>query len=145
MTDRLFSVLLLFVSLLYGLTAWRIQVPFAFDPLGPQPLPITLAILLFLLAGILILRPAQKNSTPTTRNLSLQFLTILLFYQIAWTFLGFLLSTTISVYFLTRLFKRSWMEGLMTALLLSVICYGLFNFVLEIPLPLGTFFSYSGG
>lgn len=145
MNDRLFSLLLGSIALLYGLGAYRIDVPFAYDPLGPRPLPLTLAILLFILAVILFVRPTKRLNLKSNRGHVLQLLMILAFYQAAWSFLGFLLATTISLYFLSRLFNCSWMEGFMTALLLSVISYGLFHFVLKIPLPLGTLLSYSGG
>jgi len=145
MTDRLFSLLLALMALLYGLSAHQIRVPFAYDPLGPKPLPLTLAALLLLLASILFCCPLDTSDQKTKQRAVLHLLTILVFYQVAWTYLGFLLATTISLYFLSRLFLCSWMEGLMTSLVLSVTCYGLFHFILEIPLPLGALFSYSGG
>lgn len=143
MNDRLFSLLLLFTALLYGFAAITIKVPFAYDPLGPRPVPIVLAILLAFLAVILIVNPQKNDRSKALFNRQfLHLAAIILFYQVAWSLLGFLLATTISVYLLSRLFNCSWMQGLMTALLVSVCCYGLFNFILKIPLPLGALFSY---
>ena len=146
MNDRLFSLFLLLTALLYGIFAFQIKVPFAYDPLGPLPVPLTLSILLSLLAILLLVRPLK---TSTHNNLinskTLQLIAVIIFYQISWSLLGFLLATTISIYMLSRLFQCSWMQGLMTALLISVVCYGLFHFILKIPLPLGTLFSYSSG
>lgn len=146
MNDRLLSLFLLLTSLLYGVTALRIKIPFAYDPLGPKPVPMVLAVLLAVLSIILLLRPLKKGATEHFLNgKTPQLISIVLFYQISWTLLGFLLATTISIYILSRLFDCSWMQGLMTALLISVTCYGLFNFILKIPLPLGTLFSYGSG
>lgn len=146
MNDRLFSLFLLLTALLYGLVAFRIKVPFAYDPLGPQPVPMTLAVLLITLSTILLLRPLKRAAPESLfNNKMLQLIAIALFYQVSWTMLGFLLATTISLYMLSKLFQCSWMQGLMTALLTSVTCYGLFNFILKIPLPLGSLFSYSSG
>ena len=145
MTDRHFSLLLALIALLYGLSAHQIRIPFAYDPFGPKPLPLTLAAILLSLALILLFSPLRTPAHKPDCRPVLQLVTILVFYQVAWTFLGFLLATTISLYFLARLFQCSWMEGLMTSLVLSVTCYGLFHFILKIPLPLGALFSYSGG
>lgn len=146
MNDRLFSLLLLVTALSYGFMACRLDVPFAFDPLGPQPLPLTLAVLVSVLIVLNVCSthtPARSDQSALKRIASL--FIIILFYQLTWAFLGFLLATTISIYLLSRLFLCSWMQGLMTALLVSVLCYGLFNFVFKIPLPLGTLFSYGSG
>lgn len=146
MNDRLFSIILLLTALLYGIAAITIEVPFAYDPLGPRPVPIALAVLLALFAVILIAYPQKSDrSKPLFNRRLLHLAVIILFYQVAWSLLGFLLATTISVYLLSRLFDCSWMQGLMTALLVSVCCYGLFNFILKIPLPLGALFSYGSG
>jgi len=146
MSDRLFSLLLLLSALLYGLSALSIKVPFAYDPLGPKPVPITLAVFLAVLSIILLLRPLKnKRSQNNISRRIIYLIAIILFYQISWSIFGFLMATTISIYMLSRLFQCSWMQGLLTALLISVICYGLFNFILKIPLPLGTLFSYGSG
>lgn len=146
MNDRLFSLFLLLAALLYGVAALGIEVPFAYDPLGPKPVPVVLAGLLAVLAVLLLLRPLAAGQTARPAKSPIPYLlAMILFYQLTWTLLGFLLATTISVYMLSRLFNCSWMQGLMTALLVSVACYGLFNFILEIPLPLGALFSYGSG
>lgn len=146
MRDRGFAIFLFLLAILYGATALQITVPFAYDPLGPKPVPLALAALFAVLALIVIFRPekeALENQSLLRKALFL--FAIMFFYQVTWLPLGFLLSTTLSMYLMSRLFNCSWMEGLMTALVTSVICYGLFNFMLQIPLPLGNLFSYGSG
>ena len=143
MSDRLLSLLLLVVGLIYGAAAQNYGTPFSYDPLGPKPVPLFLAGSLIILTLILLLYPhrVQLPSVPGWGR-GLWLTVILLFYQATWNLLGFLLSTTISIYLASRLYRCSWMQGLMTALVLSVICYGLFNFLLNTPLPLGNIFTY---
>lgn len=144
MNDRILSLFLLILALAYGVLAVKMHVPFSYDPLGPKPVPLMLAGVLVLLLLYLLLRPL-KVSLPESPSLirCSWLLLILLFYWISWESLGFLLSTTISIYLASRLFRCSWMQGLMVALILSVLSYGLFNFLLDVPLPLGSIFSYS--
>ena len=124
----------------------QLQVPFSYDPLGPKPVPLMLAGLLILLALFQLLRPLKLNvmNAPSLMRAG-WLLSCLSFYLLSWNILGFLLSTTLSLYLISRLFQCSWMQGLMTALILTVTCYGLFNFVLGAQLPLGLIFTYSGG
>ncbi len=144
--DRLFSLFLLLTALLYGLAVSAIKVPFAYDPLGPRPVPMALAVLLVVLSLILLVRPLRDHKPQRLfTNRLLKLTAIILFYQLTWSVLGFLLATTISIYMLSRLFQCSWMQALMTALLVSVSGYGLFNFILKITLPLGSLFSYGSG
>lgn len=143
MNDRFLSLLLLVIGLFYGAAAQEYSTPFSYDPLGPKPVPLFIASCLIVLALTLLLYPHQiKRPLLTSWSRSAWLAIILLFYQMSWSVLGFLLSTTISIYLASRLYRCSWMQGLMTALTLSVICYGLFNFILNVPLPLGRIFTY---
>ena len=143
MSDRLLSLLLLIVGLIYGAAAQDYGAPFSYDPLGPKPVPLFLAASLIILTLMLLFYPLQvKLPLAPSWGRGLWLTIVLLFYQLSWNLLGFLLSTTISIYLVSRLYRSSWMQGLMTALILSVTCYGLFNFILNTPLPLGTIFTY---
>ena len=142
MTDRIFSLFLALAGLFYGILSCRIEIPFSCDPLGPRPVPLLLAVLLVAFSLLLAVSPRRINLPRASLLTRLCWLiSILIFYQFSWGYLGFLLSTTLSLYFLSRLFECSWMQGLMTALILSVICYGVFNFLLDAPLPLGEIFT----
>ncbi len=142
MSDRIFSFFLALTGLLYGILSCTIETPFSYDPLGPRPVPILLAILLVSLSLLLLVYP-RRIRLPRASTLSRLgwMAAVLVFYQFSWSHLGFLLSTTLCLYFISRLFRCSWMQGLMTALILSVVCYGVFNFLLDAPLPLGEIFT----
>lgn len=146
MKDRFFSIFLLLLAILYGLAGLQIEVPFSYDPLGPKPVPLVLSTLLFFLSVIIFFHPlAFESWAKRERRKSLWLFAILLFYQVTWLPLGFLLSTTISCYLASRQLHCSWMQGLMGSMITTVVCYGFFNIVLHIPLPLGYIFSYTGG
>jgi len=142
MSDRLFSAFLALIGIYYGFLSTKIEPPFSYDPLGPRPIPFFLAALLVLFSLLLMIRPRRSNLPRATISVRISWLlATLLFYQLSWTYLGFLLSTTLSLYFVSRLFHCTWMQGLMTALILSVLCYGVFHFLLDAQLPLGSVFT----
>jgi len=145
MNDRIISLCLLLLGLAYGSSSLHFELPFGYDPLGPRPVPLFLALALIVLSLLLLIRPQRVPlSSAHARIKSLWLFSILIFYQLSWSLLGFLLSTTISLFLASRLFRCSWMQGLMTALILAVSCYGLFNFILAAHLPLGQIFDYRG-
>ena len=69
---------------------------------------------------------------------------VLLFYLITFRFLGFMLATTLAVYAAARTVGSTWMEGLLTGLITSIFFYGIFHFLLQVPLPLGYIFKVIG-
>ncbi len=146
MSDRLFSLLLLLLSLVYEILGLQIEVPLSYDPLGPRPLPLVLGGGLIVLTLLLLAYPGE-NSHPDKKSTFriMRLFAILCLYLATWSPLGFLLSTTICLYLLARQFHCTWMQGLMVALMVSVIYYGVFRFIFKIPLPLGNIFTLVKG
>jgi putative tricarboxylic transport membrane protein len=66
------------------------------------------------------------------------------FYLLTFRLLGFMLATTITAYAIARLVGSSWMEGLLTGLVIAIFFYGIFHFLLGVPLPLGALFQLGG-
>lgn len=146
MSDRFLSFFLLTLASLYGIQGLQLDIPFSYDPLGPKPVPLVLAAVLFLLSALIFYRPLKLSSAEKSKSRRpLWLFCLLFFYQMAWLPLGFLLSTTISCYLVSRQFHCTWMQGLMGAMVVTVICYGFFSLILNIPLPLGYIFSYTRG
>lgn len=146
MNDRRFSGVLLVLIGGYGLLGYLIDVPPFSDPLGPRFLPLVLFTVLTALMLIEFCNPkqaapaGQQKSTAPSRLFG-----IFVLYLITWKLLGFLLSTTLCLYLTARQFRCSWMQALMVALIVAVGSYGLFRFLLNIPLPLGEIYMFTRG
>jgi len=141
-SDRIVGVLLLLLSIGYGLEALRLQADTGYlaDPLGPRAFPLLLAAGLAALSLYLISRPDLDPAWPPPRVLRGQLAMLVSFvvYSYALAPLGFLLATTLEMAFLSRLFGASWRTGLQGGLGLAVVLYVIFVFGLGIPLPLGS-------
>jgi putative tricarboxylic transport membrane protein len=142
MSERFFTLLLAIFGAVYLWLGVQLEAPIAYDPLGPGVFPVVLGsflIVLCLCIGIFTdMTEFQLDSR--VKRLALT----ILFYLVTFKFLGFMLATTISVYLVARLISSSWMEGLLTGLILSICFYGIFHFLLGVPLPLGTIFMIGG-
>ncbi|SHO51231.1 tripartite tricarboxylate transporter TctB family protein [Desulfopila aestuarii] len=142
MSERLFTLLLAIFGGVYLWLGIKIEAPIAYDPLGPRIFPVVLgSFLVILCLSISIFYPmTQFQIGSRVKRLALT----ILFYLVTFKFLGFMLATTISVYMVARLVSSSWMEGLLTGLIVSIFFYGIFHFLLGVPLPLGTVFRIGG-
>lgn len=142
MSERLFTFLLALFGLVYLWFGMQIEAPAAYDPVGPRVFPVVLGSFLVLLCLFMNFSSTMIEFQIDGRVKRLA-LTIL-FYLVTFRFLGFMLATTITVYIIARLVSCSWMEGLLTGLIVSICFYGIFHFLLGVPLPLGTIFRFGG-
>lgn len=144
--DRIFGLFLLAIAAVFGGLGWGIQAPFSYDPLGPRPYPLLLAGVLAVLALWMIFKPHEVRlpARPVLTRGGMLIATLIL-YQLTFRWLGFIPSTILCVALLARMFRGSWRQGLVSGVGLALACFGLFNYVLEIPLPLGAIFSGQGG
>ncbi len=138
MSDRILAGVMLLFCLYYGLSAYTLQVPFAYDPLGPRAFPLLLSILLAVFVLLVLLSPTeQPRHWPTKRLLLKSVLVVatLVAYSITLFWLGFILSTIAAVTLLALLFEANWVQSLVGGISLGLIFYGLFGWLLQIPLP----------
>lgn len=142
MIDRLFGVFLLCLGLyvLYG--GLMLEVPFSYDPLGPTAFPIFLGVVLALLSVIVIVKPKEIHFPGLNTNLKTLLIVLLLFvYQLSFNVLGFLLSTALLVFCISKIFKGTTPQALGAGVGVSGVVYLIFSFLLEVPLPVGTLFA----
>lgn len=141
--ERIFSGCLVIVSIILLFIAWQFVAPIAYDPLGPRPYPILLLILIIISCLYLTIRPAKFSE-----KLDLGFNPVILkkigltlfsffFYAISFEFLGFIISTALMVTAVGILFGGSIKASCISGIALSVSCYFLFDYFLDVPLPLG--------
>lgn len=144
--DRYFGLFLLAVAAVFGSVGWGIKAPFSYDPLGPRPFPLLLAGVLAVVALWIVFKPQEvKLPAPAMMGRAGLLVASLIFYQMTFRYLGFIVATAITVTLIARLFKGSWLQGVAAGIGLALACYGLFNTLLEIPLPLGRIFTGHGG
>jgi len=142
MSERIFTLMLFVFGAVYLLLGLRLEAPFAYDPLGPETFPVFLGTALLVLCLLIGLRATMSSFMMIGRVKKL--VLAIFFYLLSFQILGFMLATTITVYLVARLFSCSWMQALLTGLIMSICFYGLFHFVFGMPLPLGDLFRLGG-
>jgi putative tricarboxylic transport membrane protein len=142
MSERSFSFILVVVGGLFAYFGLRIHVPFAYDPLGPKAFPIFLGIVLAVLSlGTMF---SAKDTVKVFQGKVGRLALAMFFYFLTFQLLGFMLATTLAVFYVARLRGCSWMQGLLTGLVMAICFYGVFHFLLRVPLPLGHIFRVLG-
>lgn len=139
MSDRIFGGLMLLLAASYGWTARGFDPGFMADPLGPQTFPYLLGATLAVTALYLLLRPDAPAHWPAWRQLVQMALVILVLvaYAALLEWLGFLAATTATVFVLGWRLGASLKTAAITGVAVSLAVYGLFDMLLELPLPAG--------
>ncbi len=139
MSDRIFGGLLLLVAAVYIWTARGFDPGFMADPLGPQTFPYLIGAVLAITSLYLVLRPDAPPHWPDLKRL-LQMgmiVVVLLAYAGLLEWLGFLIATLLTVTVLGWRLGASLRTAILTGIGVSLVVYGLFDIVLELPLPAG--------
>ena len=144
--DRAFGVFLLLLGayVIYGGLA--LEVPFSYDPLGPKTVPVVLGVLLSGLSLFIIAKPEKAHFPEGATRLKTVFIVLLLvFYSLSFNTLGFLVSTALLVFCISKIFQGTTKQAFVSAVGVSVAVYALFGFLLEVPLPAGILAVVLGG
>lgn len=138
MMDRVFGVFLLLLGLYVIYGGLAIEVPFSYDPLGPKAFPVVLGVLLSGLSLFIIAKPEKSHFPEGKTRLNTIFIVILLvMYSLSFNYLGFLLSTALLVFFISKIFQGTTKQALASAIGVSLSVYVLFGILLEVALPVG--------
>ncbi|RLZ10009.1 tripartite tricarboxylate transporter TctB family protein [Acinetobacter sp. 2JN-4] len=143
--ERIFSGTLGLVSLGLLYLAWGYVAPFAYDPLGPRPYPVLLLLLLIISCLYLTFRPQKLAEfidlgyTPSILKRIGLLMLFMLIYAVTFEFLGFPIATAIMFFLVGTLFGGSIKASLISGIVFGCLLYGLFDYVLDVPLPLGFF------
>jgi putative tricarboxylic transport membrane protein len=116
MHDRIFAGVNLLICVALIALAWGYQAPFAYEPVGPRAYPLLLLSLLVLGALYQVLKPAKQTEAREEPPLSRQAL-----FAVAMAYL----------YDATR------MQSTVGGIVIAVGLYLLFDYGLDVPLPLG--------
>ncbi|WP_339487652.1 tripartite tricarboxylate transporter TctB family protein [Pseudomonas sp. EL_65y_Pfl2_R95] len=144
---RLFSAIWLLLCISLAFVAWGFQAPFAYDPVGPRAYPLLLLALMGAGSLWLVIKPGlmeQQLHIPTMKRSAMCVL-VLLAYALTFEPLGFVLSTTVAVFLLGLLFTGRPVPCLISAVLMGILLFVLFDYLLDVPLPLGVLEAYVEG
>ncbi len=139
MSERIFGVFLLLLSVVGIVMGWGLKAPVSYEPVGPNAFPMLIFALLGVCAlGLIIThRPATAWASPgVLLRIGGLFLIIMIY---AWLFdkLGFILSTTLMSIPVARFFGATWPQAGLSGVGLGVVLFVLFDTLLDVALPLG--------
>jgi len=139
MSDRIFGILMLLLASAYLWTARGFDPGFMSDPLGPSTFPYLLGSVLVITALYLLIRPDTPAAWPAPLHLLQMGLVVvvLLAYAGLLEWLGFLIATTLAVTVLGWRLGARMRTAVLTGIGVSLAVYGLFDILLELPLPAG--------
>ena len=128
---------LLFVALAAGIAigASQFHVPYQYEPVGPAVFPYLLAAALSAASGFLIVRPDAMSVRLDGRHVGM--LGIVLCYAYLLEPLGFGVVTLAATVALGSIFRLPMKQAVVSALLLTLVTYGLLVEVLGLNLPVG--------
>ncbi|AZZ93791.1 MULTISPECIES: tripartite tricarboxylate transporter TctB family protein [unclassified Hahella] len=140
MNDRIFGLVMLVLAIAYGWGAYQLPEPFGGnESVGPETFPILLSVVLGLSSLYLMLRPDPDNHWPWNRTGAemVVAVVVLTLYGVLLEPLGFIITTTLAVGTLSWRMGARKFPAYMSGLIGGVVVFVLFNYVLELPLPLG--------
>ena len=142
-SNRIAAVVILLLSLAYGIAGSQIAYAFSSDPLGPRVFPVLLACMLALLALVYLFRPGEAETWPggalLARSVALPVLVLVsaLILEPA----GFPIAMFVMTAGVGWLFGASPMAAVLGGVVQSALWYVVFATLLEVYLPVGALFA----
>lgn len=141
--ERIFSGLLLVVSLGLLVVAYDYTAPIAYDPIGPRPYPMILLSMLAFFSALVTFRPNKLGETikmgltrPVIKNLVVCGLALLL-YGVLFEWLGYIIATSVMATVVGMLFNGKIVPTVISSITMAVLTFLLFDKGLDVTLPLG--------
>lgn len=139
--DRIFGVLMIALAVAYGWGATQFPDPFGggAEAVGPETFPLLLSVVLILSSLYMIVRPDPDNAWPWSRT-GIELVVavvVLVLYAALLQPLGFIISTTLAVGTLCWRMGAPVVKAYVTGAVAGLVVFLLFNFALDLALPLG--------
>jgi putative tricarboxylic transport membrane protein len=144
MSDRIAAGVLLVFALAFGALALAIEVPLAYEPVGPKAVPLIVLSLIALAALYILARPDAEPEWPS-RPVALRaagIVAALVVYVFMLQPIGFLAATVACVFAIGLLFGGSWREGIASGIGIAGGVYGVFVYLLDFRLPGGRLWGF---
>lgn len=149
MSQRILGAILLAICIALTIVAWDYRAPFSYEPVGPRAYPLlllglliggTLYLLFKPVSDVVVEKIGHDEDVPMDRQMLIKVsacVLLLVAYAALFEKLGFVLSTLPFGFFIARLYGARWWQGAVTGILASISLYLLFDYALDVPLPLG--------
>ncbi len=139
MSEKIFAVVLLFISAAGIWIGWDLQPPVSYEPVGPRAFPLLVLVLLAISAIALMLE--KKSETvwapgPVLIRIAALFVVVLV-YALLFDKLGFIVTTALMTIPVARFFGGSWKQGVAGGIGLGVGMFFFFDRLLDVALPTG--------
>ncbi|SFU32544.1 tripartite tricarboxylate transporter TctB family protein [Halomonas korlensis] len=138
--DRIFGILMIVLAVAYGWGTTQFPEPFGgSEAVGPDTFPRLLAIVLGLSSLYMVVRPDPDNAWPWSRT-GIELIiavVVLVLYAMFLQPLGFIISTTLAVGTLCWRMGSRPVKAYIIGAISGVVVYLVFNFALDLALPLG--------
>lgn len=137
--NRTLGGLALLMALALAGFGWGLVAPFAYEPVGPRAFPMITAALIGI-CGLLLLIGGGGTVEPNAPGVNRGILLLaaaLMVYALVFTTLGFVLSTAAMALVVARVFGATWRQAAISAAVLSVGAFLLFDRLLDVVLPTG--------
>ncbi|ENW96067.1 MULTISPECIES: tripartite tricarboxylate transporter TctB family protein [unclassified Acinetobacter] len=142
-SERILTGIIALCGLGLVIYASNFDAPISYDSVGPRAFPILIMGLITASATYLTVRPSIMFepvelgwSKHLVFKIALCALALTL-YAALFELLGFIIATTLLTIALGKLFKGKTLPTIITACILGITTYYLFDRVLDVPLPMG--------
>lgn len=137
--NRTLGAVALLMAVTLVMFGWGLTAPFAYEPVGPRAFPLLTAILIGGCGIVLLVQGggrAEPISRPTLTGLLL-LTTTLLAYALLFERLGYVPATALMSAIVARIFGARPMQAVVSALILALGSYLIFDRGLDVVLPTG--------
>jgi len=134
MSDRLFGLVVLMVSLAFIASATQVQTSFLTDPVGPKAFPMLIGGVAAVCSLVLMFKPDPSPQWPVARSLFSLFIAVIVLVAYAYALrpFGFLVPTAIAAGILSFQISPRAVPAITTGIVLSVGLFVLFRFALKL-------------
>ena len=141
MSDRIFGVVGILLSIGFAFSAFAIQESFLSDAVGPKAFPLIIATILGLSSAVIAFRPDPEPIWPTLGRFVevVASVVVMLLYAQLLPELGFVFSTAFAAAYLSWRLGSSIVGSIMTGVGTSVGIYVVFHLILGLSLARGPF------
>ncbi|WP_417506970.1 tripartite tricarboxylate transporter TctB family protein [Marinomonas gallaica] len=136
----IFGGVMFSLAVAYGWGAMHIPEPYGgSESIGPATFPYILAVILGICSLFYMIKPSVETKWPTERSFIeiCGVIATLFLYTILIEPAGFILATIICVTFMSWRLGAPVKTAAMVASIGSIVIFSLFNFGLDLPLPIG--------